>query len=339
MSEKINISNLFTVTSYQILDVRSPSEFKKGHIPNAINLPLFNDAERAAVGTTYKKESQDAAILEGLDIVGPKMSNFIRNARAVSKDNKVLIHCWRGGKRSQSMAWLLGMSGMDVKVLESGYKAYRQFIRKDFLRIKNPFIILTGSTGSGKTKILHELKKQGEQILDLEKLANHKGSAFGDIGELPQPSTEQFENNLYHIFKELDFNKRVWLESESRMIGNIPLPDTFWKMMYESPMVHVNVSRKARIKYLVNNYGKYPKSELIESFEKLKKKLAQNLAIAKEALENNDLELAANIALDYYDKYYNRHLEKNKNRIKEILQFEEMDFNFMCDELQKLNIV
>ena len=334
MTEKINISSFFT-NSYPIIDVRSPAEYAKGHIPNAINMPIFSNEERAIVGTAYKQENQEVALLKGLDIVGVKMSHFIRQAKIIAPEGKLIVHCWRGGKRSGSISWLLGMAGMKVKTLEGGYKAYRQYIRQQFQDKETSFIILTGSTGSGKTKALHHIKSKGEQIIDLEGLANHKGSAFGGINEAEQPSTEQFENNLYEAFRQLDTNKRIWLESESRMVGNVSIPDTFWKKMIDAPMVHLHISKAARIQYLVQNYGQYPKKELVASFQKLRKKLAQHLATALEALDNNDLETAAGIALDYYDKFYNKHLAKNKDRIFKTIDFEEMDFDEISDELLK----
>lgn len=296
-------------------------------------MPLFLNEERAEIGTLYKKEGQEIAILRGLDIIGPKMSSFVRKAQSISKDNKVIIHCWRGGKRSGSVSWLLSLMGMEVYTLEGGYKAYRKFIRKDFSEKQSHCIILTGSTGSGKTQTLHYLKERGEQIIDLEAIAHHKGSAFGDIGEQQQPTPEQFENNLYEAFRLLDFNRRIWLESESRMIGNIPLPDTFWEMMNQSKMIHLQISRTARIQYLVNTYGQYPNEALAQSFQKLRKKLAQHLNAALEALDTNDLDTAANIALNYYDKYYQKHLDKNKDRIIRTIHSEDMDFNQICDEL------
>jgi tRNA 2-selenouridine synthase len=332
LSEKIHISSLFT-NSHPIIDVRSPAEYAKGHIPNAINMPMFSNEERAIVGTAYKQESQEVALLKGLDIVGTKMSHFIRQAKIIAPYGKLIVHCWRGGKRSGSISWLLGMAGMKVKTLEGGYKAYRQYIRQQFEEQNTSFIILTGSTGSGKTKALHHLRSKGNQIIDLEGLANHKGSAFGGINEEEQPSTEQFENNLYEAFRQLDMSKRIWLESESRMVGNVSIPDTFWTKMVDAPMIHLHISKAARIQYLVQNYGQYPKEELASSFEKLKKRLAQHLAVALEALENGDIETAAEIALDYYDKFYDKHLVKNKDRIFKTIHFEEMDFDKICEEL------
>ena len=339
MPDKINISELFDASSYTLLDVRSLSEFAKGHIPNAINLPLFTNEERAIVGTIYKQESKEEAFLKGLDIVGGKMSGFIKELNDIlPKENHVVVYCWRGGKRSGSMAWLFEMAGFDVKKLEGGYKAYRKFIRNIFQEISPEFLVLTGSTGSGKTETLQQLKKHNQQIIDLESLAQHKGSAFGNLGEKTQPSTEQFENNLYESFRKLDLSKQIWLESESRMIGNVCLPETFWEQMSQSKMIHLKIAKEARVQYLVDNYGKYSKADLANSFQKLKKKLAQHLNIALEAIEEDDLGKAASIALDYYDKYYNKHLQKNKDRIQYTLSFEEMDFELFCQKLLALKV-
>jgi tRNA 2-selenouridine synthase len=201
--EKIHPADLWQhLTDRVLIDVRSPAEFARAHIPNAHSLPLFNDEERAKVGTMYKQMSPEAALLKGLEIVGPKMSGFVKKAIKWSPDRKVIVHCWRGGKRSGSVAWLLKFAGFDVLTIEGGYKNYRQTVLQSFDNqlLKN-MIILGGKTGSGKTYILKELEKRGEQIIDLEGLANHKGSAFGWIGENQQPTTEHFENLLHDALR------------------------------------------------------------------------------------------------------------------------------------------
>jgi tRNA 2-selenouridine synthase len=179
-----------------VTDVRSPKEYEEGHIPGAINIPLFDDEERARVGTKYKKEGRIAAIMEGLDLSGPRMTEKLRKALQTAKNGKLLVHCWRGGMRSEAMAWLFSLSGIQTTVLEGGYKSYRHLVL-DTLAAEREMIILGGMTGSSKTHILRHLKQQGRQVVDLESLANHKGSAFGALGQLPQPSTEQFANDLY----------------------------------------------------------------------------------------------------------------------------------------------
>ena len=178
------------------IDVRSPAEYEEGHIAGAINLPLFSDEERARVGTTYTQVGRGEALELGLEIVGPKLTHLAKKAKSLGVDGKLKTHCWRGGMRSEQMAWLFELMDLEVDVLKGGYKAFRQQLIQDFKDLKN-LIVLQGATGSGKTMILHELAKQGEQILDLEKQANHKGSAFGALGMGEQPTTAQFQNYLY----------------------------------------------------------------------------------------------------------------------------------------------
>ena len=173
--------------------MRSPKEFCSGHIPSAISFPLFSDAERADIGTSYKQEGPDRAIELGYKYANPKIDHFLSKASKLAVNNTLLLHCWRGGLRSESMVKLLVDNGFHVPVLEGGYKAYRRWV-KQILARDYQLILLGGYTGSAKTEILHELKKLGENVLDLEGLAQHKGSVFGSSAT-HQPSTEQFENN------------------------------------------------------------------------------------------------------------------------------------------------
>jgi tRNA 2-selenouridine synthase len=309
-----------------ILDVRTPAEYEKGHIPGALNLPLFSNEERAIVGTIYKQESPEKALLQGLDFVGTKMTDFIEKAKQVAPRKQVAIQCWRGGKRSSSMAWLLDLAGFDVKVLEGGYNAYKRFIQdKNQIESCN-FIVLGGKTGSGKTHILKALKLAGEQVIDLESLANHKGSAFGWIGEAVQPTTEQFENDLFEQLFKLDFNKRIWLENESRNIGSVYLPDTIWQKMKNTPLINIEVSLKERVQILVEEYAQFSKEDLLAAFYKIKKRLGgQNLKEAENALNENNYYKAAEIALIYYDKSYQFLLENNKAPEIHMLRIDKFD--------------
>jgi len=294
-----------------LLDVRTPAEFEKGHIPGAKSFPLFSNEERIKVGTLYKKVSPESALLKGLDFVGPKMSGFIKWARKLSPKRKVCLHCWRGGKRSGSLSWLLSMAGFDVQVIQGGYKKYRQTQRQNLVDKPYQFYVLGGRTGCGKTAILHAIAKQ-EQMIDLEGLANHKGSAFGGLGELPQPSVEQFENNLLLEVAKQDVSKRIWLENESKSIGRIFLPETFWAKMKEAPLINVERSFDERVQILVDVYAGYNPAGLKKSFNNIAKRLGgQHVKTALEALDNNDFSTAAAIALRYYDKAYQYMLENN----------------------------
>jgi tRNA 2-selenouridine synthase len=295
-----------------LLDVRSPGEYEIGHIPNAVSFPLFSDIERAKVGTCYKQQNKELAFQMGLKFVGPKMAKFVQSAIRLAPEKKITVHCWRGGQRSQSMAWLLGAAGFQVEVLEGGYKSYRTHILEYFEKSEFKIIILGGSTGSGKTKLLHILRDMGEQIIDLEGLANHKGSAFGFIGEQPQPRVEHFENLLFEALQGIDPTKIVWVENESRNIGRCYIPAGFWEKKKNAPLFNIEIPLEKRLENLIEDYAKYPASELVEGFRRIDKKLGGlNFKNAIEALDNGDYSLAARIALQYYDKTYQHCLNEN----------------------------
>lgn len=287
-----------------ILDVRSPSEFAHGHIPGAHSFPLFTDDERAMVGTLYSKSGKESALFAGLDIVGAKMSAFVKKAKSLASNKKVLVHCWRGGMRSASIAWLLDFSGFDVKLLEGGYKSYRANIRESFARPAD-IIILSGRTGSGKTDVLKELKSLGEQILDLEGLANHKGSVFGHIAQAEQPSNEQFENDLADIWRKQNLNKRIWIEDESQRIGKIIIPDTLFLSMKNAPFIKINIPFEYRVERLVKEYAGIDDESLIVDLIKLTDSLG-TLAVKEMTvmITEKNYKLFASRILDYYDKRY-----------------------------------
>ncbi|MCO6492504.1 MAG: tRNA 2-selenouridine(34) synthase MnmH [Phaeodactylibacter sp.] len=291
-----------------LFDVRTPAEYGKGHIPGALSLPLFSNEERAEVGTTYKQADPYKAFLRGLEYVGPKMRAFVEEARKKAPSGKVAVHCWRGGQRSSSMGWLLNLAGMDVQVLSGGYKAYRNHLLEQFAACTPPLIIVGGPTGSGKTGIIHALEQLGEQVIDLEGLAHHKGSAFGALGEAPQPSVEQFENDLFEVFRALDHGRRIWLENESRPIGRVYIPDPLWQQMVKAPLLSVDMPLEVRVERLVSMYAGFPPEDLKESFCRIRKRLGgQHFNAALDALDAGDFAAAARIALAYYDKAYNHH--------------------------------
>lgn len=285
-----------------VLDVRSPAEYEQGHIPSAVNFPLFTDGERKVVGTLYKQQGKSIAIDKGLELVGPKLAGFVRDARAFEKP--LFVHCWRGGMRSGCMAWLLSTSGLPVYVLKGGYKAFRNVV---YQHLAHPFtfIVLGGRTGSGKTDVLRMLSQKGAQVIDLEQLANHKGSAFGSIMQAPQPTTEHFANLLYGAISKLDNSRPIWIEDESRMIGTVNIDGQFYSTLRHSPLVVMEVSIEQRLHRLVDEYGRADVSELLQAFERIRKKLGgQHLNAAVSALLAGDLHTAAEVALRYYDKAY-----------------------------------
>lgn len=300
--------------SVPVVDVRTPAEFRQGHIPGSVNLPLFSDEERAIVGTKYKQAGKKEAVLMGLDFAGPKMSELASRASGLAVDHQLLVHCWRGGMRSKSMAWLFETAGLKSLILEGGYKSFRRHVlsclENDFMSV-----VVGGLTGSGKTDILRALQEKGEQVLDLEMLARHKGSAFGALGEDPQGTNEQFENDVFHILNMFDKSRRVWIEDESRTIGKITLPAGLYRNIRNAPVVFIDVPLESRLDRLVRDYAGYSETELKSAIMKIRPRLgdlAAKLAIGSISRENQ--REAVEIILRYYDKTYRYGL---KNRAKD----------------------
>ncbi len=313
--QKIKITQFLELSdTIPIADVRSPSEFNFGHIPGAINIPLFDDKEREAVGTKYKKEGRLPAIIEGLKHSGPALMNKLEQGLNSADNGKLLVHCWRGGMRSESMAWLFSLGDLEVSVLEGGYKSYRRYVT-EILSEKRKMIVLGGMTGSSKTHILRSLKSSGQQVLDLEKLAHHKGSAFGSLGQLPQPTTEQFANMLYNEFVKLDRDLPLWVEDESRNIGSVFMPDLFYQNMQETPVIVLVMDLNMRLPRLLEEYSSYPPETLKESVLKISKRLGGDKTNdALLAIETGDFAKAIEIVLYYYDKAYLFGLKKKDSK-------------------------
>ena len=333
--QTVDIDALFSIEfDRMIIDVRSPGEYEKAQIPAAVNLPLFSNEERALVGTAYKQESPERAMLLGLEFAGKQMRYYIEQAALISPERKVLVHCWRGGKRSESMAWLLSMAGFDVQVLKGGYKNYRRYVLNYFCVQDPKFIVVGGQTGIGKTYFLHQLALLGEQIIDLEKLANHKGSAFGSLGEDPQPNAEQFENLLFEDYRKLDKSKRIFIENESRVIGQCMIPLEIFKQMKQYYYLHITIPFTDRVDRLVQNYAIYPKAALAERFMKIKNKLGgDHLKKALEFLDQDDFGAAAVIALRFYDKTYQYGFENNSTPHKLLMDFDHADTTLIAKEI------
>lgn len=312
MYVKIDVSRFLKLSlSVPVVDVRTPAEFTRGHIPGAVNIPLFTNEQRADVGTIYKQKGKPEAILRGLDYVGPVMTRKLKEGiRVAGKNARLLVHCWRGGMRSENMAWLFSLAGIDCTLLDGGYKSYRNHIL-NFIGSEREIIILGGLTGSGKTDILKELRKRGEQIIDLEGIANHRGSAFGAIGLPPQPSSEHFANLLFNEMVKTDPDRRLFLEDESLNIGAVFMPDKIYAKIRESKVITVMSSVKARMPRLLEEYGTMPPEQLSESVKKIGKRLGGEKTIeALEAIKGGNMERAIEIVLEYYDKSYRYGLSK-----------------------------
>jgi len=317
MIHRIDSNDLMNRTdTVPIADVRTPAEFEKGHIPGAFNLPLFSNEERVRVGTTYKQESRQAAILLGFDLAGPKWSGFIRQSLEMAPQKRIAVHCWRGGMRSGAMAWALDLYGFEVFLVRGGYKSYRKWVLRQFEE-NYLLYVLGGLTGSGKTKILHQLRVLGEQVIDLEDIARHQGSSYGTLNKLIQPSQEQFENDLAEQLYRLDHNREIWVEDESLNIGKCGIPKSFWHQIRQALLFDLQVAVDQRVEALVKEYGPLDKDFLVECTDRIRKRLGpEQTKKAIIAIREDRMDEFIRLVLVYYDKTYRTGLEdRNKDRL------------------------
>jgi tRNA 2-selenouridine synthase len=295
----------FLRTGMPLIDVRSPGEYEKGHIPGTYNIPLFTDNERAQVGTIYTHVSVEKALEAGLQFVHPKLEHFLNESMKVAPDRKVTVHCFRGGMRSRAFAQHLSDHGFsDVFILSGGYKAYRNHVLRFF---ETPFKlkIVGGYTGSGKTEIIDHLAGIGFQTIDLEGIARHKGSSFGALGQELQPTREQFENNLFDSFRKLDITRAIWLEDESHNIGGVNIPMNLFTQMCASPVFFVEIPREERAIKLVKEYSGFNRTELTEAIQRISRRLGgENTKSALGFFYQQDFYELALLILNYYDKAY-----------------------------------
>ncbi len=304
--------------SIPVFDVRSPGEFTHAHIPNAVSLPLFSDEERKIVGIAYKQKGKQEAIKIGLDYFGPKMNQIISTAveSHTNAPSEILLYCWRGGMRSGGVAWLLDLYGYQVYVLNGGYKAYRNWALNTFQQ-QYKVRLLGGYTGSAKTAILTELKKH-QPVIDLEGIANHKGSAFGGINQPQQPTQEMFENILA---QELSRQKEAfWVEDESQRIGRLNIPNGFWETMRSAPVYFIDVPFEERLEHIMFGYGSLGVEQMIEAVLRIQKRfgpLETKTTIA--FLQEGNIREAFAVLLKYYDKQYSKSLQ-NRTNLEALLQ-------------------
>lgn len=334
-AEKISLSRFLELArQYPVLDVRSPAEFHHAHIPGAHNLPLFSDEERRELGTLYKKEGREPAVRRGLEFFGPKMKGLVDAALDLVEAARrsellpanrdlpleggrtVLVHCWRGGMRSGAVSWLLDLYGLRVRVLIGGYKVFRREVLNSFARPLK-LRILGGFTGSGKTGILNRMEAGGQSVVDLEQLACHKGSAFGDLGEAPAPSQEMFENLLALAIRPWSAGKPddpwIWMEDESQRIGQVNIPPDLWRQMRQAPLDFLEIPFETRLDQLVSTYGSFPKQSLSEAIGRIRKRLGgADTSLALQYLEEGRFRDCFNILLRYYDKQYLKSLHQRE---------------------------
>lgn len=305
MKDSIEIEDFIAKADFTpVIDVRSPAEYKRGHITGAVNIPLFENEERAEVGTIFHKKGREEAVKKGLDITGPKMHSYIDQVKSLANDGHLLVYCWRGGMRSESMAWLLKTAGMSPLILTGGYKSYRNYLLAGFDK-ERPLIILGGMTGSGKTEILKNMTGQGMSVIDLESMACHKGSVFGSLGHEDQPAQQQFENDLGYSFFSIDPSREIWLEDESMNIGKVSLPKVLHTKMHLSPLIYIEMDRDMRLERIRKEYGSFEPKALEDLIIRISRRLGgANAKKAVDTLRNGNLAETIRIMLDYYDKKY-----------------------------------
>jgi tRNA 2-selenouridine synthase len=303
------------LASYLLIDVRSPAEYAKAHIPTAINVPIFTNEQRQVIGTLYKQASKSIAIEQGMKDFKANMLFILQTVNKLQpwgNENPIVVHCARGGMRSAAVCWLLQQAGWKVLQVKDGYKAYRNWCLQQF---STPHImhIIGGYTGSGKTDILQELFLLHKKTIDLEKLAAHKGSSFGGINMPVQPSQEQFENNLAQAIFDTK-GSPFFIEDESNRIGNVMIPLDFWLQMRSTKVLFLEIPFANRLAYLQKEYGILPIEEMEAAINRIAKRLGglqQQQALT--FLQEKNIAACFAILLKYYDKHYALGFEKREN--------------------------
>ncbi|KJH72449.1 tRNA 2-selenouridine(34) synthase MnmH [Aliterella atlantica] len=335
----------WTETYSEIIDVRSQCEFAEDCIPGAINLPVLNDAERALVGTIYK-QSPFTARKKGAALVAKNISQHLSD-RFESKDKnyRPLVYCWRGGQRSNSMALVLAQIGWQVTVLEGGYKTYRAYVRQQLEELPAQFTykLLCGLTGSGKTHILRQLSRQNHQVLDLEALANHRGSLLGEewAGKpTAQPSQKLFESLLLQQLQSFEPSQPVWVESESNKIGQLHLPPSLWQQMKQATCIELQLPIAARVQFLLQEYP-----HLVDNPDILKAKLQLlKSRYGKEKIQQWEQlidsqqwqQFVRDLLQHHYDPSYRQSIERDFKNTRQILSMVDLSPDSIASLLNSL---
>lgn len=311
MENLVTIEQALELSNPLFIDLRSPVEYEAAHIPGALNIPLFEDDERALVGTIYRENSPESAIDEGFSLAAPKLPGIYRRIKELSSKYNIVLYCWRGGMRSQAISQVLTMLGSNHYRLEGGFKSFRQYVLEFFSKpLTQEIVVLHGLTGVGKTDYLNRLRMEGLPALDLEGLAHNRGSVFGHIG-MGRPTTQkQFDGELFFFCRKFRDWPRIMVECESKRIGNVVLPETIFAAMERGRRVLLYDSMENRINRLIAAYALEENPDNLRALRASVERLQKHLGRRKtedllEALRERDYPRAVyTLLIDYYDPLY-----------------------------------
>jgi tRNA 2-selenouridine synthase len=331
----------------EIIDVRTPAEFALDHIPGSINRPVLSDDERVVVGTIHHQESPFAAKKVGAALIAKRIAAHIEEDFYTRPKNwRPLIYCWRGGKRSNAMGYILREIGWNAHVLDGGYKSYRNHVLARLGELPSEFTyrVVTGSTGSGKSRILEILHELGEQVLDLEQLANHKGSVLGNMPDSNQPGQKYFESYVLDQLENFDKTRVVFIEAESKKIGRIQVPDVLLDKFRQSECVRIEASTDARVEFLIRDYDYLINNpnQLIQKLSFLKELHGHEVLDRWTHWINNHAwqDLIRDLLVRHYDRLYERSQGKNFSQYLDAPKIEVDDLSpasihLIATEIQK----
>lgn len=310
----IKYEDIIKEKNYILIDVRSPLEFEREGIPGAINIPILLDEERVKVGTTYKQISPEQAKILGIEYISKRLPSIFEKINLISKQHKkIIFYCARGGMRSGTVTALFSAMGYKAIKLENGYRGYREYILSEIPKLNETikYIVIHGKTGVGKTKILNQLEKKGFIVLDLEKIADHKGSFFGGLCEKQSQSQKRFESLIYNFLSQ---NKPKYLivESESKRIGDVYIPESIYSSMLKGVHILIETSIETRIKVVMEDYTNTCKEEIEKCIEKLGRYTTKPYVEDLLKLNNEEKfeEISKKLMLDYYDALYQKSIDK-----------------------------
>ena len=324
-----------------IIDVRSPAEFAEDHVPNALNLPVLNDDERAVVGTVYVQRSRFEARRLGAAMVARNIASHLEGAlHGCPPGFAPLVYCWRGGQRSAAMATVLDQVGWRPTLLVGGYRTYRHEVRARLDKAAANIVLLSGHTGTAKTAMLSEIRSLGLQVVDLEALARHRGSLLGALANAPQPSQKMFESRLAIELADLDPSKPVLMEAESSKIGEINIPEALWRAMKSAPVIEVRAPLLARARYLVSTYRDLTAdpARLIALLDRLPGPHGRATIESWRGLVHDRLyeALAAGLMEAHYDPAYTRWSRKHPRPCLDVIDLQELSRSSIMEAAKRI---